>query len=31
MLGEHGEYVLRELLGMSGEEVAELVIGGVVQ
>jgi benzylsuccinate CoA-transferase BbsF subunit len=31
MLGEHGGYVLKELLGMSDEEVAGLVIGGVVQ
>ena len=31
LLGEHNEYVLRELLGMSEEEIAELVIEGVVE
>ena len=31
LLGEHNEYALRELLGMSDEEVSELVIEGVLE
>ena len=31
LLGEHNEYALKEILGMSDEEVAELVIEGVVE
>ncbi len=31
LLGEHNEYVLKELLGMSDDEIAELVIEGVVE
>ncbi len=30
LLGEHNEYVLKGILGMSDEEVAELVIEGVI-
>ncbi len=30
MLGEHNDYVLGELLGLSGEEIAELVASGAV-
>ena len=31
LLGEHNEYVLKEILGMSDEEIAELVIEGVIE
>jgi len=31
LVGEHNEYVLKEILGMSDEELAELVIEGVVE
>jgi benzylsuccinate CoA-transferase BbsF subunit len=31
LLGEHNEYALKELLGMSDEEIEELVIEGVVE
>ncbi len=31
LLGEHSEYLLKETLGMSDEEIAELVIEGVVE
>jgi benzylsuccinate CoA-transferase BbsF subunit len=31
LLGEHNEYVLKEILGMSDEEIAELVIEGVLE
>ena len=31
LLGEHNEYALKELLGMSDEEIAELIIEGVVE
>jgi len=31
LLGEHNEYALKELLGMSDDEIAELVIDGVVE
>ncbi len=31
LLGEHNEYLLKEILGMSDEEVAELVIEGVLE
>jgi crotonobetainyl-CoA:carnitine CoA-transferase CaiB-like acyl-CoA transferase len=30
LLGEHNEYVLKGILGMSDEEIAELVIEGVL-
>jgi len=30
LLGEHSEYVLKEILGMSDEEVAELVTEGII-
>lgn len=30
-LGEHNEYVYKEILGMSDEEVADLIIGGVLE
>ena len=29
-MGQHSEYVLRELLGMSDEEIAEAVVGGAL-
>lgn len=31
LLGEHNEYVLKQILGLSDEEVADLVIEGVVE
>jgi benzylsuccinate CoA-transferase BbsF subunit len=31
LLGEHNEYVFKELLGMSDEEIAELAIEGVLE
>jgi len=31
LLGEHNEYALKEILGMSDDEIAELVIEGVVE
>ena len=31
LLGEHNEYALKELLGMSDDEIAELVIEGVLE
>jgi crotonobetainyl-CoA:carnitine CoA-transferase CaiB-like acyl-CoA transferase len=31
LLGEHNAYALKELLGMSDDEIAELVIEGVVE
>ena len=31
LLGEHNEYTLKKILGMSDNEVAELVIEGVVE
>ncbi len=31
LLGEHTEYALKEILGMSDEEVAELAIEGVIE
>ena len=31
LLGEHNEYVFKEILGLSDEEVAELVIEGVIE
>ncbi|MFC1861307.1 CaiB/BaiF CoA transferase family protein [Chloroflexota bacterium] len=31
LLGEHNEYGLKEILGMSDEEIAELVLEGVVE
>ena len=30
LLGEHTEYALKEFLGMSDDEIAELVVEGVV-
>ena len=30
-MGEHNDYALREILGMDDEEIAELVIAGVLQ
>jgi crotonobetainyl-CoA:carnitine CoA-transferase CaiB-like acyl-CoA transferase len=31
LMGEHNEYALKEALGMSDEEIAEMVIEGVVE
>jgi crotonobetainyl-CoA:carnitine CoA-transferase CaiB-like acyl-CoA transferase len=31
LLGEHNEYVLKEILRMSDEEIAELVVEGVIE
>ena len=31
VLGEHNEYALKEILGMSDDEVAELVIKGALE
>lgn len=31
MVGEHNEYILKDILGMSDEEVAELVVEGVIE
>jgi crotonobetainyl-CoA:carnitine CoA-transferase CaiB-like acyl-CoA transferase len=31
LLGEHNEYVLKEFLGMSEEEIVEAVVEGVLQ
>ena len=31
LIGEHNEYVLKDILGMSDEEIAELVIVGVIE
>ena len=31
LIGEHNDYALREILGMDDEEIAELVIAGVLQ
>ncbi|MFH1383026.1 MAG: formyl-CoA transferase, partial [Chloroflexota bacterium] len=31
LVGEHNEYALRELLGMSDDEIAELIIEGVLE
>jgi len=31
LIGEHSEYILKEFLGMSDEEIAELVVGEVLQ
>lgn len=31
LLGEHNEYALKEILGMSDDEIAELVIEGVIE
>jgi benzylsuccinate CoA-transferase BbsF subunit len=31
LLGEHNEYVCREVLGMSDDEIAELVVEGVLE
>lgn len=31
LLGEHSEYVCKEILGMSDEEIAQLVIEGVIE
>ena len=31
LLGEHNEYALKEIIGMSDEEISELVIEGVLE
>jgi len=31
LIGEHNEYVLKEILGITDEEIAELIIAGVVE
>lgn len=31
LLGEHNQYILKEILGLSDEEIAELVIDGVLE
>jgi len=31
LIGEHNEYVLKEILNMSDEEIAELVVEGVIE
>ena len=31
VLSEHNEYALKEILGMSDEEIAELVIAGAIE
>ncbi len=31
LLGEHNEYVLKDILGFSDEEIAELIIAGVLE
>jgi len=31
LLGEHNEYVLKEILGMSDEEIVELVVAEVIE
>jgi len=31
LLGEHNEYILKELLGMSDEEIANLIVAGVIE
>ncbi len=31
MLGEHNEYIMKEILGMSDEDVSQLVIEGVIE
>lgn len=31
LLGEHNEYVFEEILGMSDDEIAELIIEGVIE
>ena len=31
LLGEHNEYVLKEILAMSDDEIAELVVEGVLE
>ncbi len=31
LLGEHSEYALKEILGMSDEEVAKLVVEGIIE
>jgi crotonobetainyl-CoA:carnitine CoA-transferase CaiB-like acyl-CoA transferase len=31
LLGEHNEYVLKKLLGLSDDEIAELVIAGIIE
>jgi len=30
LLGEHSEYALKEFLGMTDEEIVELVVGGII-
>jgi crotonobetainyl-CoA:carnitine CoA-transferase CaiB-like acyl-CoA transferase len=31
LYGEHNEYAFKEVLGMSDEEIADLVVEGVIQ
>jgi crotonobetainyl-CoA:carnitine CoA-transferase CaiB-like acyl-CoA transferase len=31
LLGEHNEYVLKEILGMSDEQIVELVVAEVIE
>ena len=31
LLGEHNEYAMKEVLGLPDEEIAELVIDGVIE
>jgi crotonobetainyl-CoA:carnitine CoA-transferase CaiB-like acyl-CoA transferase len=30
LIGEHNEYVLREILGLSDDDIADLIIEGVI-
>jgi crotonobetainyl-CoA:carnitine CoA-transferase CaiB-like acyl-CoA transferase len=31
LLGEHNEYVLKEILGMSDEQIVDLVVAEVIE
>ena len=31
LMGEHNEYAFKEILGMSDDEIAELVVDGVIE
>ncbi len=31
LLGQHTEYVCKEILGLSDEEIADLLVAGVLQ
>ena len=31
LLGEHNEYVLKEILGFSDEEIVDLVVNGILE